>query len=160
MGRFNLWCLNEPQNLNEPIFDMVLQSISRQQVSELTIRTFGLSTLYPERQVFSTEALHRYLVGNDRLKTLSLWGLRIGADACNVIGRNPQNLDMLELRQCKLLGAQQFANGIQSNVCGPIKINFNGCRVEPDVDFVFILVPLLNNRRLKILHLNHLDHST
>jgi hypothetical protein len=127
---------------------MLLESLARRQISQVLIRVDPILT---ERQIFSSKALQQFLEGNTMLKTLQLWGLQIDAEACATIGRGSHVLDLLLLCVCKLLDAQQFANGVQANMCGPTRLGISHCQVGSNVDFSSFLMPLLGNPSLKEL---------
>jgi hypothetical protein len=147
-GKFVILCINEPKESDVVIFDMLLDNVGRSRVTFFKIAV--VNDYMGKPQIFSSEALQRFLVGNTMLKALKLGSLRIDADACAAIGQIPHNLDSLELSACPLLNAQQFANGIGANECGPTKLVLKWCRFEP-VDFASVFVPLLHNSKVKVL---------
>jgi hypothetical protein len=97
------------------------------------------------------------------LKDFTFWNsnfkMQFGADASDVIGRYSRSLDSIEF-SCSTLNLQQFANGVEANVFGPNKIILNCAQVDEELQLSSIIAPLLNNPRLKILHLDFSQSAT
>jgi hypothetical protein len=149
--RFVLMCKKDFEETDQPIFDMILESLARRQVRVFKVDEhyiFGDSIL--EKQMFSSSALRKFLVGNDRIKTLGFRRLMMAPEASDIIGRFSCGLDSLELVQCQL-DKQPFAYGVAVNVLGPNKIIMNDC--FPVESYSTFLAPLLENPRLNVLHL-------
>jgi hypothetical protein len=87
---FDLYYVDEPRESDQPIFDMLLDSIGKRRVSLLDIHSNGGPS---ERQIFSTPALHKFLLGNTALQDFDLNYLQLDADACGILGSIPRRLD-------------------------------------------------------------------
>jgi hypothetical protein len=154
---------------DQPILDMMLESLSRRQVSSLEIRELRAREYLHQLQPFSSGALRQFLEGNTMLKVVSFNKLLIDSDASDFLGRFSRGLDSIQFREC-YLDFQQFANGVGANMFGPetivIKFCYNKSILasnavphgrlsprEPGYDFAWFMVSLLGNPSLKVLHL-------
>jgi hypothetical protein len=148
-------CLREPKASDVPVFDMILESLGQQGVSDLVIRKRVMyhPDEHSRQHIFSSDVLRQFLVGNDMLKNLTLTNFWIDEDQSDIIGRYSRGLDSINI--CDgYFEIEHFANGIGANDYEPNKIILRDCSMvyEDDV-FSSFIGPLLSNLRLKILHL-------
>jgi hypothetical protein len=140
----------EPTKVEEGIYDMLLASLSRQQIRKLEIFSY-LWTLNPGQVRFLTE--------NEELKDLEFHGVNFLGDACEAFARIPRCLERLEFAKCMLNDVQRLFEAIGANECGPTAIVMRDCGLEQsgvrDIDFTNVLVPLLKIPTNKKLDFNN-----
>jgi hypothetical protein len=150
---------NEFRASDQPISNMLLESLGRHNVSEL--RICGLCCSYGQdklQKFFSLKTLRRFLETATMLNSLVVQHMVLGADVCDILGRFSRGLDLIEFRDCSL-NFQRFANAAGANVDGPKWVHFNACIDESGLDFTSIITPLLDNPSMKVFHLTTYGHA-
>jgi hypothetical protein len=165
-NKFALYYFKTPNEADVPILDMLLEGLRQQQVCDMQIGSPPAWQILRrmDRPLFSSGALHQCLVGNTRLRALSIQGLWINDDASDVIGQ-VTGLDSLELERCEV-DLQRLVNTLARNVFGPetIKLTWwppqperNVIKYEHAVDFFAFMKSLLQNPRLKVLYIRRVQ---
>jgi hypothetical protein len=160
---FRVICLREPTVDETPLFDMLLESQGRVH----TVREFSIRSEQEECPIpfpFSSDALEKFLNGNEQLRSLDIQNLELSSNVSDIIGRAPLNLKRLELTCCDL-DMQRFVNVLERNVGGPKEIKLTYCSSdETGKDFALshsaMLVPLLNCKLMKSLYIEDFASTT
>jgi hypothetical protein len=132
---------------------MFLESQSRRIIQELKIS----SLLKDFTLRFLSDSFDHFLAGNDQHKVLELATLTLSDNACEIIGRMPHRLEVLELRGCQL-NLERLVVLLGANPSGPTRIKLEYCTMRnqrvPGISFSSILIPLLANPMTKAIDLS------
>jgi hypothetical protein len=148
-----LWC-KEPTKVDEIVGDMLLEAIGRCKAFMISARKWGMP---PVNNFISSEVLRKFLTRNELLKELAFSGIKLSAEACGIVGRLALGLDSVLLSDCGLDDLQLIADGIKANTLGPKKIIMyhpeNTVGQDSKAKFSTVVLPLLQTKRLQVLHL-------